>query len=148
MEIILLTDIERLGKRGDVVKVRDGYARNYLIPKGKALRATDSNLKRWEAEKRLFEAKRDKKEREARAVKEKIDGLSLKTTLRIGEDGKTFGVITSSQISELLKGEGVEVDKKSIELDSPIKEPGVYTIKVKLYPDVSASFKLWVVEEK
>lgn len=148
MEIILLTDIERLGKRGNVVKVKDGYARNYLIPKGKALRATDSNLRRWEAEKRFFEAKRDKEEKGAESIKEKIDGLSLKTTLRIGEDGKTFGAITSSQISELLKEKGIEIDKKSIELDSPIKEPGVYTIEIKLYPGVSASFKLWVVEEK
>lgn len=148
MEIILLKDIEKLGKRGDVVKVKNGYARNYLIPQNEALRATDSNLRRWEAEKKLLETRLKKKERDAKALKEHIDGLSLKTALKIGEEGKTFGGITSSQISGLLKEKGIEIDKKAIELDSVIKEPGVYTIEVKLYPDVSASFKLWVVEEK
>ena len=148
MEIILLEDMEKLGRRGDVIKVKDGYARNYLIPQSKALRATDSNLKRWEAEKKLLELRLKKEERKATALKERIDGLSLKTTLKIGEEGKTFGVITSSQISELLKEKGIEIDKKTIDLDSTIKEPGVYTIEVKLHPDISASFKLWIAEEK
>lgn len=147
MRIILLEDFEGVGSRDDIVEVKDGYARNYLIPRGKAVEATPENIKRWEYRKKLFELKRDREEEEAKRLKEKLEALSLTAVVNAGEDERLFGAVTSHTIEELLKHEKFQIDRKKIILPEPIKQLGVYTIPIKLTHEVEAKVKLWVVKE-
>ncbi len=147
MEIILLKEMEKLGKIGDVVKVKDGYARNYLLPKGYAIIANESNRKKVKhiisaANKKLVKAVSDAEE-----LKENLSKLSLTITAKAGEEDKLFGSVTTSDIEDLLKKEGYEIDKKKIVLDEPIKKLGVYDVKIKIHPKVVGTVKLWVVKE-
>lgn len=147
MEVILLEHVPGLGERGDVVNVKDGYARNYLIPKKLAVPNTPSMKKMLENERR-FDAKREAKRKEsAEKIKEEIEKISLTIEAKVGEDGKLFGSITSKDIEEELKKHKFIVDKKLIELPEPIRHTGIYEIKIKLHPEVKANIKLWVVEE-
>ncbi|RKX68764.1 50S ribosomal protein L9 [candidate division WOR-3 bacterium] len=149
MKVILLKEISGLGREFDVIEVKDGYARNYLIPKRMAIRATPANLAGLEHRKRLIERKRAKALAQAQQIAEKLTGASIKTSLKVGEGDKVFGSITTGDISELLKlRRKVEVDHRQIKLTEPIRTPGVYTIPIQLHPDLTVEIKLWVVRER
>lgn len=147
MKVILRKDVENLGLIGDIVDVSNGYARNYLIPKGFGFVATPQNLKRFEEEKKKEEAKRKKEKIDLEALKVKIESLSYTILRKTEQENKFFGSITPTDISEALLAKGIEVDKRKIEIPEPIKEFGIYTIPVKLHPEVEAHIKIWVVKE-
>ncbi len=147
MKVILREDMDNLGKCGDIIEVKNGFGRNYLLPRNLAIPATKGNLKsigEVTAQKEL----RDKKyRREAERIKDRIERISCTAEVNVGEEDKMFGSITSAIIVGLLKEEGVEIDRRKIMLDEPIKNLGVYTIPVKIAPDVVANLKLWVVKK-
>ena len=147
MKIILLESIGKLGKEGDVVDVAGGYARNYLIPQKKALSYSKGNLKRFEEIKRLKDIQYQHSKEEAEKLAEKLKALSVTSVVKAGENEKLYGSVTTGDIAELLKKEGYEIDKRKIVIEEPIKKLGVYTIPIKLHPEVQASIKLWVVSE-
>lgn len=147
MKIILLREVERLGKPFDIVDVKDGYARNYLFPRKLAIVATPKTIKGLEKSRKRFSKRLSEMKDHYHSLVEQLNNVTVKTTIKTGIDGKSFGSITSSDISLLLKNEGIEVDKKHIVLDEPIKHPGVYDIKVHLHEHTNAVFKLVVLEE-
>jgi large subunit ribosomal protein L9 len=147
MEIILLEDILPLGKAGDLVKVSDGYGRNYLIPNKLAIKATPKNRKKLEHEKRFAQEKTEKVKRDAEKLANKIEEFSCTITKPVGESGKLFGSVTSKELEEHLNENGFQIERKQIELEEPIKSLGVYTIPIRLHPEVTANLKLWVVRE-
>lgn len=142
MKVILTQDVERLGKKGEVVEVRDGYARNYLLPKGLAIYATKARLNQIEAIKAELLKKEERQLKKLKNLAQQLETLSLKINLKMGEAG-AFGAITNADIARLLKENGFEIDRHKIELPNPIKEPGIYDIPVNLGA-VSATIKLWV----
>ena len=149
MKVILLEDVPDLGKTGDLVNVKDGYARNYLLPRKLAIAATPKNVKAFEHQKRLAEAKIRKKKSEAQSLAERIESISLTIPQKAGEEDKLFGSVTAMTIAEYLKDqEGIIIDKRKIELSEPIKRLGVYTVPVKIHPDVTANLRVWVVKEE
>lgn len=147
MQVILRERLEHLGSAGEVVDVKPGYARNYLIPQGLAYEATAVNVRRIEREK----AARDKQEAEtlsaARAYAVKLEGVSLTFNARAGQEGKLFGSITNGDIAEKLAEMGFEVDRRTIELEEPIKALGVFTVPVRLHSQVHPEIKVWVIQE-
>jgi large subunit ribosomal protein L9 len=147
MQIILLEDIPSLGKIGDVVKVSDGYGRNYLIPQKKAMPATDKSIHALEHQKRQVQQRINKTKKDAERLAQKIEGFSCTLTKPVGESGKLFGSVTSMEIEAVLKEGGMEVDRKKILLEEPIKSLGMFTVPVKLHPEVTAHLKVWVVQE-
>lgn len=148
MKVILTKDVTKLGKKNEVVEVKDGYAINYLIPNKLAIPATAGNIRGLEKTKRHFSQGIEKVRKMSEQIAEKINNLSVKTTIKTGIDGKSFGSINPRDIVELLKAENIEIDKKQIELDEPIKHPGIYDIKIRLPQQVTALLKLVVVEEE
>jgi large subunit ribosomal protein L9 len=147
MQVILKKDIEKLGKAGEVVSVRRGYARNFLLPKEFALPATGANLKVVEEEKKRAALRQEKEKKDAQELAEKINSSSCTITVQAGQDGKLYGSVTNQDIAQAYKLEGINIDKKKIELPQPIKEAGVFKINVRLHPEVSAQAKVWVVKE-
>src|SRR6266705_2424467 len=147
MQIVLKEDIEKLGQRGEIVKVADGYARNYLLPLGKALPATPGNRKVIEREKRRYVVHLTKEREENEALSRRIQALSLTLVRKVGESDVLYGSVTSGDIAEALSKEGVVVDKRRIQLADPIKSLGIYTIPIRLHPEVTAEVKVWVVKE-
>lgn len=147
MRIVLREDVENLGRRGEVVKVANGYARNFLLPKGKALPATDGNLKTIEREKRRYVIRQAKEKDEAQSVAQRLAGISCTIVRKVGENDVLYGSVTASDIAEYLAKEGVTVDKRRILIDEPIKSLGIYSVPVRLHPEVSAEVKVWVVKE-
>jgi len=147
MEIILLADVPSLGKVGDLLKVSDGYGRNYLIPNRLAIKATPKNRKKLEHEKRFAQDKMDKIQRDAEKVAKRIEDFSCTISKPVGESGKLFGSVTSKEIEQHLNENGFQIDRKKIDLEEPIKNLGVYTIPIRLHPQVTANLKLWVVRE-
>ncbi|MCS7250685.1 MAG: 50S ribosomal protein L9 [candidate division WOR-3 bacterium] len=147
MKILLLTDVEKLGKKGEVVEVRDGYARNYLIPKGLAIQATPSVIKHFQDINRIKEEVKQKRIIKLQTIAEKINRLTYKASLKGGKEGY-FGSITDEEIVEFLKSKGINIDKKQIELDEPIRTPGVYDIKIALGEGISGILKVWVVKKE
>lgn len=145
MQVILREDVENVGKMGEVVNVRDGFGRNYLIPRGLAVVATGRNVRRLEHERKVIEQHDARRQRDARAVKERVEALSLTIAKNTGEEDKLFGSVTNREIADALKEQGIEIDRKQILLEQPIKALGVYTVEVRLARDVSASLKVWVV---
>lgn len=148
MKVILKENIESLGKVGDLIKVADGYARNYLIPKGMAVEASGKNVRVLEHEKLVVSRQAEKERKKAEAVVQKVAEVNCTITRRLGSQEKMFGSITARDIAEALKGCGLEVDRKNIVLDEPIKTLGDFPIKIKLHPGIAAEFQLHVVEEK
>lgn len=148
MEIILKRTVENLGDAGEIVDVKPGYARNYLIPQGLALRATASNRRRLEEERRHSLRAEERAKEKADELAQRIEGRSLTFTVLAGEEGKLFGSVTSADIAEELEGEGVTVDRRKIVLEEPIKELGVYRVPVDLHPEVRPEVKVWVVAEE
>ncbi len=147
MKIILLKPVERIGKPFDIVSVKDGYARNYLFRRNLAIPATEANIQGLEKNKKRFSKKIEKIKKMSMGLAEQINSTSIKTTIKTGIEGKSFGSITSHDLAELLKSEGFEIDKKNIVLDEPIKHPGVYDIKVHLGENIDATFKFILLEE-
>jgi len=147
MKVILTEDIEDLGKMGDVVIVKDGYARNFLFPGKKAQAATPENLKRAEFFKKKRLVEETKRKEEADALADRLQKVSLTVNMLAGDEEKLFGSVTAEMIAELLHEEGFTVDKKDITIDEPIKKLGVFSVTVKVHPEVKASVKLWVVKK-
>lgn len=147
MDVILRQKVENLGEQGDIIRVKPGYARNYLIPKGLAVMATPSAMRILEERKQQKAVHERKAEKEAKKTAEKLSGLSLTASVQVGEEDRVFGSVTAMTISDLLKKEGIKVDKKNVLLDEPIKTLGLYTVPVKLYRDVQAEVKLYVIKE-
>jgi large subunit ribosomal protein L9 len=147
MKIILLKEVEGLGKRGEIVQVADGYGRNYLLPNGFALTETPGNRKRVKEEERTKSAKKVKDKKDAEKLKEVLEKISLTTAVQVGEGDRLFGTVTPEDISSLLEKEGISIEKRKIHLTEPIKELGVYSIPIKLHTDIEGIVKLWVVRE-
>ncbi|HEX6911478.1 MAG TPA: 50S ribosomal protein L9 [Longimicrobium sp.] len=145
MQVILRDRIENLGNAGDVVEVKPGYGRNYLIPKGLAYEATQANVRRLEAERAAQGRKDAETLNAARQQASSIEGVSLTFHARAGQEGKLFGSITSADIAEKLAEQGITIDRRSIELDEPIKSLGVHSVPVRLHPQVRPEFKVWVI---
>lgn len=147
MQVILLEDIPSLGKSGDLIKVSDGYGRNYLIPQKKAVFATEKNLKALDHQKRLVQHRLGKVKKDAQSIAQAIEKTSCTIVKSAGESGKLFGSVTSMEIESYLKENGIEVDRKKILLEEPIKSVGTYAVPIKLHPEVTATLKVWVVQE-
>jgi large subunit ribosomal protein L9 len=147
MQVILLEDVPSLGKAGDLVKVSDGYGRNFLIPQKKAILGTEKGLKMLEHQKRLVQQRMGKMKKDLEQVARQIEGLSCTFTKAVGESGKLFGSVTSMEIEGYLKENGIDVDRKKILLDEPIKSVGAFTVTIKLHSDIVAHLKVWVVQE-
>jgi large subunit ribosomal protein L9 len=147
MKVILLENVPSLGKAGDLVKVSDGYGRNYLIPKQKAILATEKSLKVIEHKKRQVQQRMEKTRKDAEKMGQRIENLSCTFAKTVGESGKIFGSVTSMDIESYLKENGFEVDRKKISLEEPIKNLGMFTVPIKLNPEVTAHLKVWVVQE-
>jgi len=147
MKIILKEDYENVGKVGELVEVKDGFARNYLIPKQVALQATPQNLKVIEQEKARNKIKLSKDRREAELVAEQLKEVSLTANVQVGEEDKIFGAVTSQNICELLSSKGFEIDKRKILLVEPLKALGVFEVPIKLHTEVEVKIKVWVVKE-
>ena len=148
MKVILTLSIDRLGKIGDIVNVKDGYARNYLFPKNAAKEATPGNMKILDSLKKKQALEDAKKLDEAKAIAEKIAGLSITISAKAGEEEKLFGTVTTEMVSSALESEKISVDKRNIMLDEPIKKLGVYQINIKVHPEVKAVLKVWIVKEQ
>lgn len=144
MKVILKENLENLGHIGDVVKVAPGYARNYLLPKGYAIEATEKNAKALDHAKRQLEYKRNKVLEQAKALAAKIESLTIAIVHQAGEEGKLFGAVTNMELAEQLKVQGIDMDRKKIVLAEPIKQVGEYTASVKVHPDVAATLKVVV----
>jgi len=147
MKVILRQDFEQLGKIGDVVDVKDGYARNYLIPRNLAYQATESSMRILEEEKKQFTKKQDKEKREAELTAAELAKLSITIKMKVGEDDKLFGSVTSQMISDAVVEKGVKIDKRQIVLEEQIKSLGIYEVPVKFPGGVSGIVKVWVVRE-
>jgi len=147
MKIILKEDLESLGKCGEVIQVKDGYARNYLFPKNLAIPATKGNLSSIEEITRQKKFRDEKKKKGEEKLKSDLEKISITAEVKVGEEDRVFGSVTSQDIAELLKQQGFEIDKRRIDLEEPIKALGVYTIPVKIHGDVVANLKLWVVKQ-
>ena len=147
MKIILRQDFEKLGKAGDIVDVKPGYARNYLIPQQIAYPATPSYLKILEEEKKQKQQKLQKAKKQAEHLAEKLETVSITIPVTVGEENKLFGSVTTQNIADALKEQGFEIDRKKIILEEPIKELGIYSVPIKLHPEVVAKIKVWVVKE-
>jgi len=147
MEIILRQAVENLGKPGDVVKVKNGYARNYLLPHNLAYEATPGNLKRIQQERSRLEAAEGQRRGSAQEVATKLEQVSLTFSARVGEEGKLFGSVTASDIAQQLEQQGFHIEKRQIDLHEPIKSLGVYRVPVKLHADVKPEIRIWVIKQ-
>lgn len=146
MKIVLLSDVEKLGQAGDVVAVKDGFGRNFLIPTGKAMLADPRNLKMLEAQRRAASAKAERGMKSHRTFAQRLAKIEVTAKVYVGEEDRMFGAVTSSDIAELLAKQGVEIDRRWIALDEPIKALGIYTVPVKLHADVEAHIRVKVVK--
>ena len=148
MQVILMEKVVNLGELGDVVKVKDGYARNFLIPQGKAKRATEQNLKAFEARRAELEKAQAETLAKARARAEKLDGLTVQITQKAGPDGRLFGSVTNYDIVEALKKQGQEVERAQIRMpQGPLKQVGDFPIQISLHTDVNVGITVSVVGE-
>jgi large subunit ribosomal protein L9 len=147
MEVILKEDIVNLGKIGEVVRVRDGYARNYLLPRGLVLMANKKNLKTFDHQKKLVADQKQKTMRQAQSAADQLTGISLVIPMKVGEEGRLFGSVTNIQIEKALKAKGLNVDRRKIHLDEPIKTAGDYAVPVRLAADLTVPLKLSVVSD-
>lgn len=147
MRVILKQDLENLGSAGEIVSVTKGYARNFLLPQGIAYEATKGNLKRFDQEKALITLRSEKEKKQNEALAGQLEKVSCTISVAVGEEDRLFGSVTSQDIAEALQEKSLEIDKRKIQLDEPIKNLGIYTIPVKLHPEVVASVKVWVVKK-
>ncbi len=147
MEVILKEDIVNVGKIGEVVRVRDGYARNYLLPRGLVLVANKKNLKTFEHHKKIVGDQKQKVLRNAQALGDQLAAVSLVIPMKVGEEGRLFGSVTNMQIEKALKAKGLNVERRKIHLDSPIKVVGDYEVPIRLSADVTMPLKISVVAD-
>ena len=147
MKIILKDDVEKLGKCGEVVEVKDGYGRNFLIARNLAIPATKGNLKAIREVTKQKEIKDLKKKRQEERLKIQLEKISCTAEVRVGEEDKVFGSVTAQDISELLKEKGFEIDRHKILLETPIKALGFYTVPIKVSSDLVANLKVWVMKK-
>jgi large subunit ribosomal protein L9 len=147
MEVILKEDIANVGKIGEVVRVRDGYARNYLLPRGLVMIANKKNLKTFEHQKKLVADQKQKIMRQAQASADQLGAVSLVIPMKVGEEGRLFGSVTNIQIEKALKAKGVNIDRRKIHLEEPIKVAGDYEVPVRLAADLTVPLKVSVVSE-
>lgn len=147
MEVILRQDVDNVGRAGDMVTVKDGFGRNFLLPRGLAYLATDGNRKRIEAERAQKGKKHAAEVAGAREIATRLEAVSLTFTMKAGEGDKLFGSVTANDVADRLKAEGFSVDKKSVELDEPLRALGVYKIPVRLHAEVKPEVRVWVVRE-
>lgn len=148
MEVILKEDVANLGKIGEIVRVRDGYARNFLLPRGLVLEANKKNLKTFEHHKKIVGDQKQKIIRQAQAVGDQLNGVSLVIAMKVGEEGRLFGSVTNIQIEKALKAKGLSVDRRKIHLAQPIKIAGYYDVAVRLSADLTVSLKVSVVSDR
>ena len=147
MELILREDIEGLGSRGDVVRVKPGYARNFLIPQRLAVPANEAEKRILEKETKLREIRDDRKKQGLQLVAEKLKELSCTIVVQAGEEDKLYGSVTAHDIAEAVAGQGFEIDQKQVMLDEPIKVLGIYNVPVRLHKEIEVPIKVWVVKE-
>ncbi len=147
MEIILRQAIENLGHPGDVVTVKNGYARNFLLPRGFAYEATPGNLRRIGAERGRLEAAENERRESASELAKRLEEVQLTFSARVGEEGKLFGSVTSADIAEQLAAQGFTVERRLIDLHEPIKALGVYRVPVRLHADVKPEIRVWVIKQ-
>ena len=146
MDVILLKDIDRVGKEGTVVHVRPGFARNYLLPEGLALVARPEYIRDVEERKRRAALKAQRLRKQAEQLGQRLQSRSLTLKLNLGEGDKAFGSVTAHEIARALTEEGIPIDKHAVELSEPIKTLGIYEVPVRLHPEVTATLKLWIVK--
>jgi large subunit ribosomal protein L9 len=146
MEVILRDHVENLGRRGEIVKVADGYARNFLLPRNLALPATDGNRKRVERERKVLETRETEERQSAEAVASRLAALDLSIARKVGENDQLYGSVTNADIADLLKEKGFEIDRRKILLADPIKALGANTVPVKLHRDVTAQVRVTVTK--
>ena len=147
MEVILQQSVEKLGHPGDVVKVSNGFARNYLLPRGIAVVATEGNKKQIEAQRQRLEAAEDARREQAQSLVATYEAVSLTFSARVGEEGKLFGSVTSGDIVQQLEALGHKVEKRQVDLHEPIKALGVYRVPIRLHADVKPEIKVWVIKQ-
>lgn len=146
MEIILRQAVENLGGPGDVVKVKTGYARNYLLPHGLAYEATPGNLKKIKQERDRLDAAESERRNAAQSIAERLEQVSLTFSARVGEEGKLFGSVGAADIAQQLEAQGFHIEKRQIDLHDPIKALGVYRVPVRLHADVKPEVRVWVIK--
>jgi large subunit ribosomal protein L9 len=147
MKVILLENVERVGKQGEILNVRDGYARNFLLPRKLALIATERQLKRVEEVRKLLAARQARATRDLADRVAQLEQVTLKAELRVGAEGKAFGAITNVEIAELLAQSNFEVDKHDVLMPEPIKETGVHDVVIHVGPETKATIKIWVTAQ-
>lgn len=147
MKVILRQEHEKLGSIGDIVEVKDGYARNYLIPRKIAYPATKGAMAALEEEKKQAERRKAKELKSAERLAAELEKVSITIQMNVGEDDKLFGAVTSQMIADALKEKGFTIDKRVIDLEEPIKALGIYTVNIKLHQNVTGKVKVWVVRE-
>lgn len=147
MEVILRQAVENLGNPGDLVKVSSGFARNYLLPRGVAVTATEGNKKRIAQEKARLEAAEAARRQTAEGYASSLEQVSLTFSARVGEEGKLFGSVTAADIAAQLEAQGHHIEKRQIDLNEPIKALGVYRVPIKLHADVKPEIKVWVIKQ-
>jgi large subunit ribosomal protein L9 len=147
MEVILREDVAKLGRRGDVVKVAEGYGRNFLVPRGLAMAVNEANKAMIAKERKAQDARLAKEKAEFETVAGKIGGLRFVAPRKVGENDVLYGSVTSGDIAEFLKAKGIDIDKRKVLLDEPVKHLGDHEIKIRLHPEVTATLKLLVSKE-
>ncbi len=147
MKVILRENVESLGQIGDLIDVKDGFARNYLLPRKIAYTAIKGNIRSLEEDKRNLAKKKEQEIRAAETLGGELEKVSVTIPVQVGEEDKIFGSVTSQMISDALKEKGYDIDKRKIEIDETIKSLGIYSITIKLHSSVNAKIKVWVVRE-
>ncbi len=147
MKIILRQNVDKLGSIGDLVTVKDGYARNYLIPRQMAYFATPGAEKRLEIERRQYDKKMMRAKEQAELTASRLAELQISIPMAVGEEGKLFGSVTPQMIAQELEVRGFTIDRRTITIEEPIKSLGVFDVKVKLHPEVSGNLKIWVISQ-
>ncbi len=147
MKVILRKDAEKLGKIGEIITVKDGYARNYLFPRGIAYEATDGSLRQLEEERKQQERHNEKERKHAEGMATQLEKISVTIKMKVGEEDKLFGSVTAQMIADALIEKEITLDKRHIELEEPLKALGIYDVPIKLAGGVSSKIKVWIVRE-
>lgn len=147
MELMLREDVEKLGKRGDLIKVAEGYGRNYLLPRGLAVPVTEANKALIARERKKHEAQVSKEKAESEVLAERIGSLRFIAPRKVGDHDVLYGSVTSGDVAEFLEAKGIEIDKRKVLLDEPVKKLGEHDVRIKLHPEVTATLKLLVSKE-
>lgn len=147
MKVILRQNFEALGRVGELVEVKDGYARNFLLPRGIAYSASKGNVRALEEEKKIIDKRTRQQLADAEVLSSELEKISVTIPVQVGEEDKIFGTVTTQMIADALKEKEYDIDKRKIEIDEPIKSLGIYGVSIKLHPSVTTKIKVWVVRE-